>query len=301
MTAIPNTRLISALDEIAGQYDAVFCDLWGCLHNGVFAFPAAVKALQSARRRGVTVVLLTNSPRPQASVIAQLDKLEVPRDAWDLVVTSGDAAQFGLLSGAVGRKVYHIGAEKDLAFFDTFADDLAALAASQPAISRVPLAEAEGIVCTGLRDDMSETPADYRAELLLGKTMGLKMLCANPDIMVDWGDKRIFCAGALAEAYEQDGAEALYFGKPHPPIYDLARRRLAAADGRENLSVLCIGDGINTDILGAAGEGLDALFITGGLHTEEFGTDPAQPEEARLQSWLGQMGRAPRWSIPFLA
>ena len=136
-----------------------------------------------------------------------------------------------MLSGAVGRKVHHIGAPKDEAFFTDFADDLAAFAATQPPIHRVPLNDAEGIVCTGLADDLTETPDDYRAALLLGKTLGLPMLCANPDIVVDMGDKRLYCAGALAQAYEEMGGTALYFGKPHPPIYDLARRRLAEASG----------------------------------------------------------------------
>ncbi|WP_112311738.1 TIGR01459 family HAD-type hydrolase [Pseudogemmobacter bohemicus] len=295
------TTLIPSLAEIAGDYDALFCDLWGCLHNGETAFPAAVAALQAARARGVTVLLLTNSPRPRDAVIAQLDRIGVPRDAWDEIASSGDAAQFGLLTGAVGRRVFHIGAEKDMPFFTTFAADLADLAASEPPITLVPLAEAEGIVCTGLRDDMVETPTDYRAELLLGKTNGLKMLCANPDIIVDWGDKRIFCAGSLAQAYEEMGGEALYFGKPHPPIYDLARRRLSALTGRDDMRILCIGDGMPTDIRGAAGEDLDALFITGGIHAGEFGTDPQHPDPARLNAWLEAQQVAPRYAIPALA
>ncbi|NPD14494.1 TIGR01459 family HAD-type hydrolase [Xinfangfangia sp. D13-10-4-6] len=295
------TTLISSLADISGNYDALFCDLWGCLHNGEVAFPDAVAALQAARARGVTVLLLTNSPRPKQSVIAQLDRIGVPRDAWDEIATSGDAAQFGLLTGAVGRKVFHIGAEKDMAFFDTFAPDLADLAASSPPITLVPLAEAEGIVCTGLRDDMTETPADYRAELLYGKTQGLKMLCANPDIIVDWGDRRIYCAGALAQAYEEMGGTALYFGKPHPPIYDLARRRLNALTGRSDMRILCIGDGLPTDIRGAGGEALDALFITGGIHAEEFGADPLNPDPAKLNAWLDREMQAPLYAIAKLA
>ena len=295
------TTLITSLAEVAGDYDALFCDLWGCLHNGEVAFPAAVAALQSARARGITVLLLTNSPRPKASVIEQLDRIGVPRDAWDEIATSGDAAQFGLLTGAVGRRIFHIGAEKDMAFFDTFAPDLADLAASQPPVTLVTLKDAEGIVCTGPNDDMTETPADYRAELLFGKTAGLKMLCANPDIIVDWGDRRIYCAGAVAQAYEEMGGEALYFGKPHPPIYDLARRRLTALTGRDDMRILCIGDGLPTDIRGAGGEGLDALFITGGIHAEEFGSDPLSPDPARLNAWLDSQMQAPLFAIPKLA
>ena len=291
------TEIIRSLADLTGRYDAVFCDLWGCLHNGQTAFPAAVAALQGFRATGGKVVLLTNAPRPKSSVIKQLDGLDVPRDAWDIVVTSGDAAQMGMLSGAVGRRVHHIGALKDEAFFTDFAEDLAAYAATQPPIIRVPLNEAEGIVCTGLRDDLTETPADYRAPLLLGKTLGLPMLCANPDIVVDMGDKRLYCAGALAQAYEELGGTALYFGKPHPPIYDLARRRLAEAGVPADPQILCIGDGISTDIQGGIGEGLDTLFISGGLEAERFGTDAENPDQHLLDDWLDSKELSPTYAM----
>lgn len=280
-------EIVASLAEIGGRYDAVFCDLWGCLHNGRRPFPAAVAALQAFRKTGGSVVLLTNAPRPKSSVVAQLDGMGVPRDAWDEVVTSGDAAQFALLAGAVGRRVFHIGAAKDEAFFTDFAPDLAEFGKGQPPIARVPLREAEGIVCTGLRDDLTETPADYRAELLLGKTLGLPILCANPDIVVDYGDKRLWCAGALARDYEAMGGRALYFGKPHPPIYDLARRRLAALRKGEP-QILCIGDGISTDIQGGMAEGLDTLFITGGIDAAAFGPDSTRPDPVLLEPWLAE-------------
>jgi HAD superfamily hydrolase (TIGR01459 family) len=291
------TEIIRSLADLSGRYDAVFCDLWGCLHNGKAAFPAAVSALQGFRQGGGKVVLLTNAPRPQSSVIKHLDMLGVPRDAWDIVVTSGDAAQMGMLSGAVGRKVHHIGAPKDEPFFTDFADDLAAYAKSQPPIERVALKDATGIVCTGLNDDLTETVEDYRAALLLGKTLGLPMLCANPDIVVDMGDKRLYCAGALAQAYEQMGGTALYFGKPHPPIYDLARRRLGEAGGPSDPQILCVGDGIFTDIQGGIGEGLDTLFISGGLEAERFGTDAENPEAGLLNTWLTAQQLSPTFAM----
>lgn len=291
------TEIIRALSDLTGRYDAVFCDLWGCLHNGKTAYPAAVAALQGFRKSGGKVVLLTNAPRPKSSVIKQLDGLGVPRDAYDLVVTSGDAAQMGMLSGAVGRRVHHIGALKDEPFFTDFADDLAAYAATQPPITRVPLNEAEGIVCTGLKDDLTETPDDYRATLLMGKTLGLPMLCANPDIIVDMGDKRLYCAGALAQAYEQMGGTALYFGKPHPPIYDLARRRLTESGAPADPQILCIGDGLRTDIQGGIGEGLDTLFITGGLEAERFGADVETPEAGLLLPWLEDEQLSPTFAM----
>ena len=280
------TQIIASLAKIPTRYDAVFCDLWGCLHNGKTPFPNAVAALQDFRKKGGRVVLLTNAPRPKPSVINQLDAMGLPRDAWDEVVTSGDAAQYALITGAVGRRVHHIGALKDEAFFTIFADDLLDTVASEPPIIRTTLQEAEGIVCTGLADDLTETPDDYRAALLFSKTMDLPMLCANPDIVVDFGDKRLFCAGAIAQAYADMGGRVFYFGKPHPPIYDLARRRLAALMGGEDAQVLCIGDGISTDIQGGQSEGLDTLFITGGIAADQFGPDISNPNKDLLENWL---------------
>jgi HAD superfamily hydrolase (TIGR01459 family) len=280
------TQIIPALSTLHGRHDAVFCDLWGCLHNGIAPFPAAVAALQAYRAAGGKVVLLTNAPRPKSSVAAQLDRMGVPTDVWDDIVTSGDAAQFAMLSGAVGRKVAFIGAEKDMPFFTDFADDLAAYAAGQPKIQIVPMHEAEGIICTGLRDDLTETPEDYRADLLLAKTLGLPMLCANPDIIVDFGDKRLYCAGALAADYEKMGGTALYFGKPHPPIYDLARRRMSALGLKDDAPILCIGDGISTDVQGGMSEGLDTLFVTGGIAADQFGPDLQNPQSDLLEGWL---------------
>ena len=293
------TEIIAALSDVGPRYDAVFCDLWGCLHNGKTPFPAAVSALQSFRQGGGSVVLLTNAPRPKSSIVSQLDGMGVPRDAWDEVVSSGDAAQFALVSGAVGRKVFHIGAPKDEPFFTDFSEDVAAYARSQPAITRVPLDQAQGIVCTGLRDDLTEVPEDYRATLLMGKTLGLPMLCANPDIVVDMGDRRLWCAGALARDYQAMGGTALYFGKPHPPIYDLARRRLAALRGGDP-QILCIGDGVATDVQGGIAEGLDVLFITGGIDAAAFGPDSSNPDNRLLEEWLMERQLSPSFAMGHL-
>jgi HAD superfamily hydrolase (TIGR01459 family) len=283
------TTLISSLSEIAGQYDALFCDLWGCLHNGKTPFPEAVAALKGFRAGGGKVALVTNAPRPRATVIAQLDRMGVPREAWDVVVSSGDAAQAAMLQGAVGQKVFHIGAAKDEDFFTI-------LPPGAVAPERVGMLDAEGIVCTGLVDDLTETPDDYRAQLLLGKTRGLPMLCANPDIIVDMGDKRLYCAGALAEDYANMGGTVYYYGKPHPPIYDLARRELGLEDPR----ILCVGDGISTDIQGGMAEGMDTLFITGGIAAERFGPDSARPDPKLLEAWIETQRIYPTYAMGHL-
>lgn len=288
------TRIVPSLAEISGGYDTLLCDLWGCLHNGKAAYPAAVAALQAFRAKGGTVALLTNAPRPNRFVIEQLDRLGVPRDAWDLVVSSGDAAQIAMLTGAVGTRVHHIGPAKDDGFFT-------ALPADMPdalTIARVPLEEAEGIICTGPFDELNETPADYRARFLFAKAKGLTLLCANPDLIVDMGETRIYCAGALAAFYEGMGGTALYFGKPHAPIYELVRARLAAAGrGSDPAGMLAVGDGVLTDIKGGVGEGIDTLFVTGGLEASRFGGDAESPDPVLLERWLATEELGPTYSI----
>ena len=289
------SEIISKLSDVSGRYDALFCDLWGCLHNGFRPFPEAVEALRAFRAKGGTVVLLTNAPRPKPSVLRQLDRIGVPRDCYDEVVSSGDASQAAMVSGLVGRKVYHLGPAKDNGFFTEMAEGLDA-----SAIRRVPLEEAEGIVCTGLFDDQTETPEDYRATLLYAKNKGMKLLCTNPDIVVDMGDKRVYCAGAIAALYTEMGGESYYFGKPHPPIYDLARRRLNAIRKVADDYILCVGDGITTDIQGGIGEGLDTLFVSGGLAAEEFGDDPLDPDPEKLEAFFARHRLSPLMVIPVL-
>lgn len=283
-------RIIQSLSQIGDGYRALFCDLWGCLHNGKAAYPAAVAALQAFRAGGGKVSLVTNAPRPRANVIAQLDRMGVPRDAWDVVVSSGDAAQASMFRGDFGRKVWHIGTEKDLGFFD----DIPAGFADAPAIERVPLDQAEGIVNTGPFDEMTEVPDDYRDRFQQALDRGLPMLCANPDIVVDMGETRIYCAGALAELYQDMGGRAFYYGKPHGPIYDMARAELGLAPDD---AALAIGDGIMTDVLGAVQQGVDALFVTGGLAAEAMGPDVENPDPALLNEWLAARGQVPRYAI----
>ncbi|MDW3117443.1 MAG: TIGR01459 family HAD-type hydrolase [Roseovarius pacificus] len=285
------TQIIQSLSEISDRYDALFVDLWGCVHNGVRALPAAVTALQAYRESGGVVVLVTNSPRPRLGVEKQLDHFGVPRDCWDSIATSGDSARAAMFRGMVGEKVYFIGEDRDIRFFEPLQ------VIEDPVDVRiVPLDQAEGIVCTGPFDPTAD-PVVYRPDFLYAKQKGLKLLCANPDIVVDRGDHREWCAGALARLYTEMGGESLYFGKPHPPIYDLARRRLAATGHDvENGAILAIGDGIHTDIAGALGEDIDSLFISGGLAATETKTSH-QPDEKALTAFLENEKMLPTYTI----
>ncbi len=289
------TQTLKTFAPIADRYDALYVDLWGCLHNGYEPFAAAVSVLEAFRDKGGKIMLLTNSPRPRPAVARQLDKIGVARDLYHDITASGDASQFSLAAGDVGYNIYHLGPERDLGFFaDLPADTLGARK-----ITRVALDQAEGIVCTGLFNDDTETPDDYRDTFIYAKTKGLKLLCTNPDVMVDKGTHRIFCAGALANAYADMGGTSLYFGKPHPPIYDLARQRLNKLGTIEDHRILCIGDGINTDIKGGIGEDLDTLFITGGLAASETGTI-GQPDPEKLETFLKGVQMSPTYAMGHL-
>lgn len=288
------SQIISALSDVSDRYDALFVDLWGCVHNGVTAFPEAVAALQAYRARGGVVVLVTNSPRPRAGVEQQLEVFGVPKDAYDSIATSGDSARAAMFQGAVGHKVWFIGQSQDMGFFEPLS-----ILENPVEIERVALDEAEGIVCCGPEDPMAD-PSEMRGAFLLAKQKGLKLLCANPDIVVDRGETREWCAGALAQLYTEMGGESLYFGKPHPPIYDLARRRLnAIKPGIPDSGILAIGDGPHTDISGAMGEDLDSLFISGGLARSETRTT-SQPEAEALANYLSREGVSPTFSIGML-
>lgn len=256
-------RQIRGLHEISSGYDVIFCDIWGVLHNGVAAFPAASAALVAFRQRGGTVVLITNAPRPSAPIRGQLLKLGVSAEAFDAIATSGDVT-VQLIEERIDEPLLHIGPSRDLSLFDAAAE------AAGRAPSRVALAEAAYAVCTGLRDDINETAADYESELGKMAERGLTMICANPDIVIHRGDQLIYCAGALARKYAEAGGLVVYAGKPHAPIY---KRAVALAEQARGASVpqpriLAIGDGMNTDIAGAVGAGVDALFVTHGIHRD---------------------------------
>lgn len=287
-------QIVESLARISDRYDAVFCDLWGCLHDGVHALPEAVAALQAFKANGGKVVLLTNAPRPRADVARQLDRFGVPTDCWDTIATSGDSARVAMFQGAIGNKVWFMGQDFDLTFFNP-----PKIVEDPIAVERVALEDAEGIACLGPFEPHAD-PSVNRPQFLYAKQKGLKLLCANPDIVVDRGGVREWCAGALAELYTEMGGESLYYGKPHPPVYTLARQRLAEL-GKDisDSRILCIGDGINTDIRGALGEDLDSLFITGGLAQEETRTE-RQPDPAALEDFVAAAQITPTYAMGFL-
>jgi HAD superfamily hydrolase (TIGR01459 family) len=233
------------------------------------------------------VVLLTNAPRPAASVKTFLDRIGAPQDSYDGIMSSGAACQRALESGEHGNRFHYLGPPRDLHM-------LVGLDRED-----TPLDQADAILCTGLRDDQTETPADYAAEMADWQGRGLTLLCANPDLIVDRGEQRLYCAGALALAYEQAGGEVVWFGKPHRATYrqsfhlleELAGREVAAGD------VLAIGDGIRTDVKGGLDAGLDVLFVTGGLSAGDVGTDPEHPDLEQLDAYLAEHGVAPRYAI----
>jgi HAD superfamily hydrolase (TIGR01459 family) len=251
------------LAALAGRYDAILCDVWGVLHNGRAVFPAAVAALQQARADGAIVVLLTNVPKQRDPIPGQLDRLGCPRDAWDVIVTSGDAIRAELATRAPGP-VFKIGPQDD----DILWSGLGLEGVKDIAAARF-------LAISGLNDPFGETVSDYAPLLAEAKARDLEMLCANPDLVVRYGDKLMPCAGAVAQAYEQIGGRVVMAGKPHAPIYRIAFAEIDALAGRavDSARILAIGDGIRTDICGANAMGLDALFIAAsGVHGHALGT-----------------------------
>ena len=267
---------------LAGDYDAVLCDVWGVVHNGVAAAAEACDALARFRERGGTVVLITNAPRPGESARLTLDRLGVPRAAYDGIVSSGDVTR-ALIAARAGARVFHIGPERDLALFEGLDAPM------------TPLEHADYAVCTGLTDDTVETPHDYRDLIARMRARSLPMICANPDVVVERGNKLIYCAGAIADLYAAAGGEVIYAGKPYRPIYEQALALTEAARGApvEHHRLLAIGDSVRTDLKGAAAFGIDCLFVTAGIHAEELG-NRHDPDAAALAGIFAAAGVAPK-------
>jgi HAD superfamily hydrolase (TIGR01459 family) len=277
MTAL---RFVEGLHDLVADKNVVLSDIWGVVHNGLEAFPEACEALHTFRKQGGTVILITNAPRPADSVQRQLRKLGVADDTYDAIVSSGDLTRH-YVADHPGRKVFWLGPERDNSIHRGL----------DPVLS--PLEQADYIVCTGLYDDETESAEDYRGMMLQARQRKLTLICANPDIVVERGDRLIYCAGAIAELYRELGGEVIFYGKPHRPIYQRAMQLAAEHLGRptELSRVLAIGDSVRTDLAGAHGFGIDCLFVTRGIHAEDFeGVDQLDP--ASVKELFGHPPRA---------
>jgi HAD superfamily hydrolase (TIGR01459 family) len=268
---------------LANDYDALLCDVWGVVHNGLTAFAPACEALMRFRRRGGTVILITNAPRPDVSVQRILDRLGVPRDAYDAITSSGDVTR-SVVESRPGERVFHLGPPRDRPIFNGLD------------VTFAPVESADYVVCSGLFDDATETPESYRELLAAMRARALFMVCANPDIVVERGESLVYCAGALADAYAELGGEVLYCGKPHAPIYEAALGKAAQFRGGEVpplTRVLAIGDSVRTDLKGAAAFGLDCIFIISGIHAADFGGREAT-DLSGLDTMFAAAGAAPK-------
>jgi HAD superfamily hydrolase (TIGR01459 family) len=273
-------RFIDRLRDLVAGKDVVLSDIWGVVHNGLESFPEACEALHRYRSGGGTVILITNAPRPADSVQRQLRKLGVADDVYNAIVSSGDLTRH-YVAGHPGGKVFWLGPERDNSIYRGLELTLS------------PLEQADYIICTGLFDDETETPEDYRPMMLQARSRNLPLICANPDIVVERGDRLIYCAGAIAELYRELGGEVIFYGKPHRPIYERAMQ-LASEHVSHTIApqrVLAIGDSVRTDLAGAHSFGIDCLFVTRGIHSEEFeGIDQLDP--ASVKELFGHPPRA---------
>ncbi|MDP4025304.1 TIGR01459 family HAD-type hydrolase [Methylobacterium sp. NEAU 140] len=284
MTAIPTLEGLSAIAE---AYDLILCDVWGVLHDGSKGHVPAGEAL--IRFRGLPgprtrrVVLVSNAPRPADGVGRILDRFEVPRAAYDAILTSGDLTR-ELIAERPGARIRHLGPERDLGVFRGLD------------VTLVPETEADLVVCTGLFDDRAETADDYRDELTRLAGRGLTMICANPDLVVESGNRLIPCAGLLAAAYEELGGAVIYAGKPHRPVYEGALKLAAGLDGGRAVDpsrVIAIGDAIRTDIAGARGFGIASLLVARGIHAEELGVSAEHHRLGDVAEWLAEQSVHP--------
>jgi HAD superfamily hydrolase (TIGR01459 family) len=280
MTALP--PLVPHFSALLPDYDVVLSDVWGVVHNGLRSFAEPCEALMRARARGTVVVLITNAPRPNEAVIRQIDRMQVPHEAYDALVSSGDVTR-NVIASRPGQSIFHIGPERDHSIFAGFAPLFA------------PLDRADYVVCSGLFDDENETPDDYRERLAAMLTRRLFMVCGNPDVVVERGDRLVYCAGAIADIYADMGGKVLYAGKPYRPIYDLALAKAEAALGRkpDMRRVLAIGDSVRTDLAGAHALSVDCLFLTGGIHAEELG-GRGEPEAHAISGLFAATGQMPK-------
>jgi HAD superfamily hydrolase (TIGR01459 family) len=273
---------ITGLRSIIARYDLILCDLWGVMHNGINAIPGANDAVTRAREAGATVTMISNAPRPGPVVAKQIEGYGVPKSAYDDVVASGDVTREELVARP-GAMVFHLGPQRDLPNYEGL--DL----------TLVDFDHADLIVCSGPFNDADDQPEQYRELFTRAKARGLTLICANPDIVVERGDRLVWCAGALAAIYDEIGGKTIYAGKPHPQIYEMALKRAAKLRGKEidRKRVLAVGDGLRTDILGAVRNGFDSLFIARGIHAADLAGVDGAHDSAKLAKVFADVGATP--------
>lgn len=267
----------AGLSAFAETYSALMCDIWGVVHNGITAHPEAVSALQHFRRAGGHVVLVSNASRPSPYIKIMLDRMGVAPDAYDAIVTSGDATR-DLVAQFAGRIVHHVGPRTDDPLFEGID------------VTMGGPEEAQAIVITGLNDP-EHTPNDYTKDMNAWLARGLPLICANPDKVVEIGDRIEYCSGALADIYGARGGDVRMAGKPFAAIYRAALSQLELAANRkyEKSEILAIGDSVRTDATGAARFGIDFLFVTGSIHAEEINAFD-EPDEAAIAALVAPSG-----------
>ena len=241
-------KTIKGLSEIYHKYDTFFIDLWGVVHNGIQLYPGAIKVLEKLNKLGKKFVLLSNAPRPSKNVEKFLLNLKMDKIFVKTVFTSGEVALKSLEKNIYGEKFYHLGPKRDNDLFKGFEKN------------KRSLEESDFILCTGFFEHKEDSLDFYKD--LFKKNIKLKMVCTNPDLIVHRGSSKEYCAGTLAAIFEELGGKVVYFGKPYPAIYNFCIKK--------NETVLVIGDNIRTDIKGANNMKYDSLFITGGVHKDEF-------------------------------
>lgn len=284
-------RLDARLADLAPGFDLILCDVWGVVHNGAAHHAGAVEALRRFRAKGGTVVLVTNAPGPVAQVQRKLDRLAVPRDAYDAIATSGDVT-VAMIVAAGCPPLFSIGPGGEYAIYT----EAARLGPRAPAL--VPIAQAELAICIGL-DETGEQPEDYDANLSVLRAKDVELVCANPDIVVEMGDTLVWCAGAIAARYAAIGGRVTQAGKPFPAIYERALALAAETRGAKPppARVLAIGDALATDVAGAARMGFASLFVTTGIHRDRLhaGDRGAALDVAALETLIEEKTARPTY------
>jgi len=242
----------NGLQSVADKYDLFYIDLWGVVHNGINLHGQAIAVLRELLKKKKMLVLLTNAPRPNKTVQNFLEKMGMDKILREHVFTSGEAALNYLKKNYISKKFYHIGPPRDFDLFQLFKNNKCE-----------DISGSEYLLCTGLFDNHEKDLTYYKN--LLEKHITKKMICTNPDLIVDRGEVRELCAGSVAMVFEKMGGKVVYFGKPHPEVYNQSIKN-------NNKKILAIGDNLNTDIRGANLLNYDSLLISNGIHRDEIKT-----------------------------